>query len=496
VSEDSDEKSVEELLGEIIEKGSISIGAFTIQRLILLAYSFIVTRVLGAQFYGFLSVFTRGNSLLRSTFGAISTANERTIPRQKRKDKTTAITTGYTLLLILWGIVAILTFTFRHNIISITLLEERHTSAITIFCLSSLPVYMIYNSSSILRSFRRIRLAMIVSKIGIPFSIITSVLLSLIIIQDTTVESIWIFFTFSTSIITVLSLFLINYITDFSVRPTLKNKEVVKDYLRYTSSTIFVTILGLMQRRSVFVVMAIFLSPVSAGLFSLSLILAQISRWPLNGINQIFPAIATKIYGLNQKDKLRELYKRTSLIAAFASTPLIILIVPYHTEILATFSPSYASESIILPIIMLGQYIATIIGSVGLLILMTDNERMSVWMHVLHVIVILPSIVILTKQYGVLGLGVAYFISLSFNNITEVILLYHLEKLSPFTKRHLYLTILALLTATIVYITKMYLQMYSIPIAIFLTVLYLYTTYKLILDKKDTTAIKSILPNY
>ena len=94
-----------------------------------------------------------------------------------------------------------------------------------------------------------------------------------------------------------------------------------------------------------------------------------------------------------------------------------------------------------------GQFFAVLAGSNGLLLLMTDNERPTAVLHAVHAVIVLPVMIVLARRHGVVGLGVAYWFFLAFNNVTELWLLGYLEGVWPFTREHWLLAACSVLVA-------------------------------------------------
>jgi len=218
---------------------------------------------------------------------------------------------------------------------------------------------------------------------------------------------------------------------------TVDQPAAVRDFLEYVAGTSLVGLLGASQRQIVFVLMAVVLSPVSAGLFSLSLLVASTVRWPLKGVNRALSAVVSDLYADDTSAAIGRLYRRTSRVAAFAAIPIVVVVTPHYRPLLLAISPVYEVGLIVLPLAIAGQFVAVVAGSNGLVLLMTDNERLTAALHAVHVIVVLPVMIAFARWYGVAGLGAAYAFSLCFNNATELLLLRRLEGIRLLTAGHL-----------------------------------------------------------
>jgi O-antigen/teichoic acid export membrane protein len=263
-----------------------------------------------------------------------------------------------------------------------------------------------------------------------------------------TAVSIWIPVTIFISISSVISLAYL--FKEVSLTSDIYPKsELIREYISHVLHTALLGLTSILHRDFIFIAMSLYLSPISAGLFSLSLILADSCRWALSGINQIFPSIATKLYENGSMNELNKLYQSTSKIATVISCVPVIIVSAYHKEIMTIFSPQYANHSIVLLVAVIAQVSATVVGSVGLLLLMTDNERLSLYVNITNAVLVVPVSIYLASKFGVFGLSVAFLLTMVYNNMAELIALYHSEELMPLTRDHLYILILtALLSIT------------------------------------------------
>lgn len=138
-------------------------------------------------------------------------------------------------------------------------------------------------------------------------------------------------------------------------------------------------LLSMGQIHGTYLLIALYLSPTTAGLFSLSLILGKLSRRFLSSINTIFPPIISTLYKNDKKNTINQLYKSTSKIAIVGCCILSMPLIIYHKEILVLFSPEYSADAFSMIFIVIAQIIATFVGSVGLMLLMTSNESPSIY---------------------------------------------------------------------------------------------------------------------
>jgi len=152
----------------------------------------------------------------------------------------------------------------------------------------------------------------------------------------------------------------------------------------------------------------------------------------------------------------------------------------------------YAS---IIPMMALAQILAVLAGTVGFLLMMTDNERKSMWLQTGLTSITLAVIVLATREYGVFGLAGAYLFGYTFNNASELVLLYRLEGLRPFTRDHLGLLGTGAIAAILLFVVPSS----ELPIQLLLTAIvipgYLFISYRYWITASEKDAIATCRAN-
>lgn len=423
----------DEYLTEIVRKSSVGIAAFTAERIILAGVAYVITATLGAASYGFFAVFTRGEVISRNLVAGIGDGYTRTVPQVSPSARRTILSVGTIGFVLVWVVVATVAVISRDVLVDATLLQPRHESVVVLFAVGLLPFVLLRNLRDMFRALRRIKIAMLVSRISTPLALLAGAVF-VVLAGGQSLFVVWAGVVVVAVSLLTAGVLILNRHTEVGFGSVRSHRPVVRRFLRYSADTTGVAVLELIQRRAVFAVMALYLSPVAAGAFSLSIVIGLVVRWPLSGVNSILPPIAAALYGDGQKRTLQRLYQQTSRIATVATTPVFALGYAYAPDLLAVFNEAYAQQATVLRLVLTAQYGATIFGSVGLLLLMTDNERVSLRVQVINAVIALPLLVGLTVRFGPLGLGAAYLLSLLVNNTTELLLLYTCDGFIPFSR--------------------------------------------------------------
>jgi O-antigen/teichoic acid export membrane protein len=466
----------DDFLSEIFEKSFISICFFSLKRFLMVGLSYLIIIFSGASVYGIISVFIRIQEVVRRLSYGAKSSYAWSFPRYDNKKHIGIIMSLTGFIFILWLVTFTLLFYFRFEIIEYTVVSD--SSLVILFSLGLLPYLMLVNTEYISLGLRNIRFGMLVSRVFVPGCIILGSAFAFFIIGSSEVSWIW-----------SLTIFFFLLFSSFSIYYLWKSNNfssgnydwsIIKGVLSYCLKTTGLGLLSLGQMNGTYVLMALYLSPVTAGLFSLSLVLGKLSRWFLSGINTIIPPIISNLYSSNRIGDINSLYKSTSKVATIGCCIVSMPLVIYHVEILTLFSPEYSSNAFSMIFVVFGQIVATFVGSVGLMLLMTSNEKETLYLQSVQTLITLPIMIYLTINYGILGLSVSFFFSLSFNNLTQLGLLYYLEGLNPITIYHILSMVISSLIVIISYYTKIILSFHlSIIVFLFLVSIFFVISYKL-----------------
>lgn len=229
-------------------------------------------------------------------------------------------------------------------------------------------------------------------------------------------------------------------VRDRGVRPRLHadtDDVVWRRYLRYTAPLFAGGFATVIQRLGFYPLIALFLSGVAGGVFAVGTLLGMLVRLPLMGINQFIPPVAAALHEDGSRAALARLYHVTSRIVLVGVTALSVPTIVFRESVMGLFGPTFVEYAPLLPGFVLAQYGACAAGSVGILLMMTDNQRAMLVVNTAITLVLIVTAVPLTITYGLPGLVASYLLMLTLNNGLEVAVLYYLEGLQPFTRLHL-----------------------------------------------------------
>jgi O-antigen/teichoic acid export membrane protein len=227
------------------------------------------------------------------------------------------------------------------------------------------------------------------------------------------------------------------------MRPRLRGGSTALDlsilrqrYLRFTIPLFLGGFATTTQRLGFYLLIAVFLSGVAGGVFAVGVLVSGRVRLPLMAINQFIPPVAAALNDEGHREALSRLYHVTSRLVLVGVTAAAVPVVVYRRSVLGMFGPTFVEYAPLLIAFVAAQYGACAAGSVGILLRMTDNQRALLVVNVFITAILIATAIPLTLEYGLAGVVGSYVLMLWLNNGLEVVVLYYLEGLQPFTPRH------------------------------------------------------------
>jgi O-antigen/teichoic acid export membrane protein len=207
-------------------------------------------------------------------------------------------------------------------------------------------------------------------------------------------------------------------------------------YLDYTIPLFLGGIATTTQRLGFYPLIAVFLTGVAGGVFSVGVLVSQLVRLPLMAINQFIPPVAAALNEQGHEEALSRLYHVTSRLVLVGVVAAAVPVVVYRRPVMAAFGPTFTEYAPLLVLFVFAQIAACAAGSVGILLRMTDHQRALLVTNVAITAVLAVVAIPLTVEFGLAGVVWSYLLMLTLNNGVEVAVLYRLEGLQPFTRRH------------------------------------------------------------
>ncbi|MER3319464.1 MAG: flippase [Allomuricauda sp.] len=165
------------------------------------------------------------------------------------------------------------------------------------------------------------------------------------------------------------------------------------------------------------IVLGLFESEKSIGVYNVSLKLAMLTSFTLQAFNSILAPKISQLYFKNKWSELQSNIRFTTKLNTFITLFFVIVLVGFPSFFLRIFGVEFLEGKYALIILALGQLVNSLSGPVGIILQMTGHQK--IYQNIVFVSFGLNLIlnVILIYSYGILGAAIATALSVSFLNI-------------------------------------------------------------------------------
>jgi O-antigen/teichoic acid export membrane protein len=176
------------------------------------------------------------------------------------------------------------------------------------------------------------------------------------------------------------------------------------------------------------------LGSAAVGQYRAAALLTTVAALPLNGLNQMFPARASRLYTKGNLEELNSLYKVVTRWAITATIPIVIGLFIFRESVLSLFGDGFVAAQAVLAVLVLRRVFDVLTGPCGYVLMMTDHQNISVLnsfgLGIMNVVLN----VILIGEYGIVGAALATSSSVLTFNIIRVVEVWWFERLTPYSR--------------------------------------------------------------
>ena len=189
------------------------------------------------------------------------------------------------------------------------------------------------------------------------------------------------------------------------VQPEFKTKEWTRETIPFSINS------GVQIVRSKVLnyVLAIFGSLEAVAIFDVAVRGASLVAFTLNALNTAISPFVSAAFERRNFEQLQRILKKTGrLIFVFSLPVALVFIFGGTTLVMFIFGDEYDVSYVPLVILCIGQLVSSMVGSVGLLLNMSGNQRImsrsNIQMMILHVVFSIPLVI----YFDVLGAALIY----------------------------------------------------------------------------------------
>jgi len=206
------------------------------------------------------------------------------------------------------------------------------------------------------------------------------------------------------------------------------------EIVRFSTPLFFEGLLNYAISATPILLLGYFRPSTDVGIYGIGMKLGLLVILPLNSFNIIFAPTISNLYGRHEHEALERLFKTVTKWIFTISFAAFLIIVLFAKPILSIFGKSFIPGANALYFIVLGQLINASVGSVGFMLMMTGRPKMNLLNSgILCALTIFFSYLLIPK-YGIVGAAIATAFSIGFVNILRLVEVYYFERIHPYKR--------------------------------------------------------------
>lgn len=157
------------------------------------------------------------------------------------------------------------------------------------------------------------------------------------------------------------------------------------------------------------------------GIYSVVMKIAILPSFTLFAINSIAAPRFAELYAKGQMKELAIVARHSTKLIFWSSVPVMAVILAFPSFLLGIFGEEFMVGKLALILLLAGNFINSISGSVAYILMMTGREKIFQFILLAGAMINVGLNVMLIPRYGINGAAFASMVSLSFWNLAAVI---------------------------------------------------------------------------
>jgi len=294
---------------------------------------------------------------------------------------------------------------------------------IKILSISLLPLSLININSEFFRGMKNMFYYSIYNK----SSILLVLLFLLFLLSDnfylTDKKLIYLYYLYSIILLAIFSSFhlFFKYLINSKISIPHNNNLKEKNLFSLSNNMLIINIVFIVFQFIDIILLGILSSSSDVGIYTILLKISSVTSIILLGVNSISGPIISKLFSSNQLFELNQYIKAIVRASTLLSIPIFFVIFIYSEAFLLLFGENLLIYKNALYLMCLAQLINILSGSVGLIMQMTNNEKIFKNIIIISLIVNMILSLALIPKYGVWGAVFSSSLSLVLWNILSII---------------------------------------------------------------------------
>jgi O-antigen/teichoic acid export membrane protein len=180
-----------------------------------------------------------------------------------------------------------------------------------------------------------------------------------------------------------------------------------KEVISFAGVLFGMSVLEFASGQSDRIMLGIYLNAREVGIYSVAATMVAFVGLFLQSINQIFAPTIAELFAKGEHEMLERLYQTLTKWSLGLTIPLGMGIMIFARPLMGVFGPDFREGWPVLAIATVGQLVSCAVGSVGLLLLMSDQQKRMVRAQAITVFLTLGLNFLLIPRVGLIGAAIA-----------------------------------------------------------------------------------------
>jgi O-antigen/teichoic acid export membrane protein len=165
--------------------------------------------------------------------------------------------------------------------------------------------------------------------------------------------------------------------------------------------------------------------------------ISQVLLLFLTSLNLVFSPFAADLHARGERERLGQLFRRSTRWALAATLPLLIVLFVAADDVLEAFSSRYEVGEGALRILLAGQAVNVATGGVAFILIMTGFTGVDLVDNALGLVLLIGLAVVLTAAFGMDGTAAAAAVSIAALNIVRLVQVRRRVGIQPYDRSYL-----------------------------------------------------------
>lgn len=169
-----------------------------------------------------------------------------------------------------------------------------------------------------------------------------------------------------------------------------------------------------------YIVLGVYSTEADVGVLGMAIRVVTLLGFFLMAVNSITAPKIAEMYNKNNHYALENMCRGASTLLLYATLPFVVIIFLFANRVIGLFGDEFIGYGVVLQVLVIGQLVNIITGPVGILLIMSGNERIMRNNLFITMLVCVLLNIILIPVYGLIGAAVSFSLSMAIQNVLSL----------------------------------------------------------------------------